>query len=115
MAAMWSVIFYTGLTVVAFYFFLLRPVLQNQRQQKKAVQQLKIGDEVVTSGGLIGEVKDVVVPVDGPTEIILELAPGVRVRALTDAIQRRLSTLEPPTNEASTAEVNPGEVSHNSA
>ena len=115
MAAMWSVIFYTGLTVVAFYFFLLRPVLQNQKQAKKAVQQLKIGDEVVTSGGLIGEVKDVVVPVDGPTEIILEIAPGVRVRALTDAIQRRLSTLEPATNEASTAEGNPGEVSHTSA
>lgn len=115
MAAMWSVIFYTGLTVVAFYFFLLRPVLQNQRQAKKAVQQLKIGDEVVTSGGLIGEVKDVVVPVDGPTEIILEIAPGVRVRALTDAIQRRLSTLEPAPTEPSTAEGNPGEVSHTSA
>jgi preprotein translocase subunit YajC len=115
MAAMWSVIFYTGLTVVAFYFFLLRPVLQNQKQQKKAVQQLKIGDEVVTTGGLIGEVKDVVVPVDGPTEIILELAPGVRVRALTDAIQRRLSTLEPAPPSPTTAEANPGEVSHTSA
>lgn len=115
MAAMWSVIFYTGLTVVAFYFFLLRPVLQNQKQQKKAVQQLQIGDEVVTTGGLIGEVKDVVAPVDGPTEIILELAPGVRVRALTDAIQRRLSTLEPASYESTTAEGHPGEVSHNSA
>ncbi|HQW51373.1 MAG TPA: preprotein translocase subunit YajC [Tepidiformaceae bacterium] len=115
MAAMWSVIFYTGLTVVAFYFFLLRPVLQNQKQQKKAVQQLQIGDEVVTTGGLIGEVKDVVAPVDGPTEIILELAPGVRVRALTDAIQRRLSTLEPASGESTTAEGHPGEVSHNSA
>ncbi|GMV86620.1 MAG: hypothetical protein AMXMBFR80_24750 [Dehalococcoidia bacterium] len=115
MAAMWSVIFYTGLTVVAFYFFLLRPVLQTQKQQKKAVQQLKIGDEVVTTGGLIGEVKDVVVPVDGPTEIILELAPGVRVRALTDAIQRRLSTLEPTPPGSAIAEANPGEVSHTSA
>jgi preprotein translocase subunit YajC len=115
MAAMWSVIFYTGLTVVAFYFFLLRPVLQNQKQQRKAVQQLKIGDEVVTTGGIIGEVKDVVVPVDGPTEIILEIAPGVRVRALTDAIQRRLSTLEPAASEPTTAEANPGEVSHTSA
>jgi preprotein translocase subunit YajC len=115
MAAMWSVIFYTGLTVVAFYFFLLRPVLQNQKQQKTAVQQLQIGDEVVTTGGLIGEVKDVVAPVDGPTEIILELAPGVRVRALTDAIQRRLSTLEPASDESTTAEGHPGEVSHNSA
>jgi preprotein translocase subunit YajC len=95
MAAMWSVIAYTGFTVIAFYFFLLRPVLQNQRDQRKARRDMQIGDEVVTTGGLIGEVKDVVTPPDGPTEIILELAPGIRVRAVTDAIARRLTTLEP--------------------
>ncbi len=95
MAVMWSVIFYTVLAVAAFYFILLQPVLKNQREQKKAVQLLQIGDEVVTTGGLIGEVKDVVTPPDGPTEIILELAPGIRVRAVTDAISRRLTTLEP--------------------
>lgn len=99
MAVMWSVIFYTVLAVAAFYFILLQPVLKNQRQQRKAVRELQIGDEVVTAGGLIGEVKDVVTPPDGPTEIILELAPGIRVRALTDAIQRRLTTLEPVANE----------------
>ncbi|OAI44476.1 hypothetical protein AYO38_02105 [bacterium SCGC AG-212-C10] len=92
---MWSVIAYTVLTVVAFYFILLQPVLKNQKEQKKAVQYLQIGDEVVTTGGLIGEVKDVVTPADGPTEIIIEIAPGVRVRAVTDAISRRLTTLEP--------------------
>ena len=95
MAAMWSVIAYTGLTVVAFYFILLQPVLKRQKEQRKAVQQLQLGDEVVTTGGLIGEVKDVVTPPDGPTEIILELAPGIRVRAVTDSIARRLTTLEP--------------------
>ena len=84
MAVMWSVIFYTVLAVAAFYFILLQPVLKNQREQRKAVQQLRIGDEVVTTGGLIGEVKDVVTPADGPTEIILELAPNIRVRAVTD-------------------------------
>ena len=94
MAVMWSVIFYTVLAVAAFYFILLQPVLKTQKQQRKAVAALKIGDEVITSGGLIAEVKDVVTPVDGPTEIILEIAPGVRVRAVTDAIQRRLTTLE---------------------
>jgi len=97
MAVMWSVIFYTVLAVAAFYFILLQPVLKNQKQQRKAVAALKIGDEVITSGGLIAEVKDVVTPVDGPTELILEIAPGVRVRAVTDAIQRRLTTLEPET------------------
>lgn len=95
MAVMWSVIFYTVLAVVAFYFILLQPVLKNQKQRRQAVQQLLIGDEVVTTGGIIAEVKDVVTPADGPTELILEIAPGVRVRAMTDSIDRRLTTLEP--------------------
>jgi preprotein translocase subunit YajC len=93
MAAMWSVIFYTVLAVAAFYFILLQPVLKQQKEQRKAVRELQVGDEVVTAGGLIAEVVDVVTPVDGPTEIILQLAPGIRVRATTSAVTRRLSTL----------------------
>lgn len=93
MAVMWSVIFYTVAAVAAFYFILLRPVLQSQKEQRKAVQMLQIGDEVVTTGGLIGEVTDVVSPVNGPTELIIEIAPGVRVRAVTEAVSRRLTTL----------------------
>ena len=95
MAVMLSVIFYTVLAVAAFYFILLQPVLKQQKQRKKAVRDLQVGDEVVTTGGIIGEVKDVITPPDGPTELILEIAPAVRVRALTDAIERRLTTLEP--------------------
>lgn len=116
MAVMWSVIFYTVLAVAAFYFILLQPVLKNQKAQRKAVRETRIGDEVVTTGGIIGEVKDVVSPVDGPTEYILEIAPGVRVRALADAISRRLSTLEPePQQAGSRSDGNPGEVSQPSA
>lgn len=95
MAAMWSVIAYTVLTVAAFYFILLQPVLKNQKEQRKAVRELRIGDEVVTTGGLIGEVTDVITPSDGPTEIIIELGPNIRVRAVPEAISRRLTTLEP--------------------
>lgn len=113
MAVMWSVIFYTVAAVAAFYFILLRPVLQSQKDQRKAVQMLQIGDEVVTTGGLIGEVKDVVTPVDGPTELILELAPGVRVRAVTEAVSRRLTTLAPA--EEQTPAPNSEEVSQPSA
>jgi preprotein translocase subunit YajC len=82
-------------------------VLQDRKAQVKAVQMLQIGDEVVTTGGIIAEVKDVVTPVDGPTELILEIAPGVQVRALTDAVQRRLTTLAPaedPTKPAPNSE-----------
>lgn len=107
MGAMWSVIFYTVLLVGAFYFILLQPVLKQQKEQRKAVRELQIGDEVVTTGGLIGEVMEVVTPVDGPTEIILEIAAGVRVRAVTDSIQRRLSTLEPEDEAADEAAAEP--------
>ena len=105
MAVMASVIFYTVAAVLAFYFILLRPVLKTQKDQKRAVRALQVGDEVVTVGGLIGEVKDIIQPRDGPTEIILEIAKGVQVRAVTDAISRRLTTLEDlpeatPTQEA---------------
>jgi preprotein translocase subunit YajC len=118
MAVMWSVIFYTVLAVVAFYFILLQPVLKNQKEQRKAVQTMQIGDEVVTTGGIIGEVVDVITPADGPTEIILEIAPNVRVRALTDAISRRLTTLETvtaPEEAPRPQDSTPGEVSHTSA
>jgi preprotein translocase subunit YajC len=108
MAVMWSVIFYTVAAVIAFYFILLRPVLKQQRAQRSAVRALQVGDEVVTVGGIIGEVKEIIQPADGPTEIVLEIAQGVRVRAVTDAISRRLTTLEDvpedaPLEEASQA------------
>ena len=109
MAVMLSVIFYTVLAVAAFYFILLQPVLKQQRQRKRAVRELRIGDEVVTTGGIIGEVKDVLAPPDGPTELLIEIAPGIRVRALTEAIERRLTTLEPAPGEAPPAALAAGE------
>ncbi len=93
MTAMWSVIFYTVLAVAAFYFILLQPVLKSQREQRKAVKALQIGDEIVTTGGLIAEVIDVVTPPDSQTYLVLEIAPGVRIRSVPDAVSRRLSTL----------------------
>ncbi|HKS91617.1 MAG TPA: preprotein translocase subunit YajC [Tepidiformaceae bacterium] len=122
MAVMWSVIFYTGLAVAAFYFILLQPVLKKNKERSKAVQSLQIGDEVVTTGGIIGEVLDVVTPPDGPTEIILQIAPDVKIRALTEAIDRRLTTLEPEEDKPEVPEANsqtdpatPTEVSRTSA
>ncbi len=115
MAVMWSVIFYTVAAVAAFYFILLRPVLKQQRSQRDAVRALQIGDEVVTTGGLIGEVIDIVQPVDAPTEIILELGPGMRVRAVTDAIQRRLTTLEDLDERPGPAGTTPEEATRQSA
>lgn len=39
-----------------FYFLLIRPQRQQQKRHQERLGQLKKGDEVVTSGGIIGEV-----------------------------------------------------------
>jgi preprotein translocase subunit YajC len=101
MGVMFSIIFYTVLAVVAFYFILLQPVLKQQRNRKRAMSAMQIGDEIVTTGGIIGEVKEVLTPPEGNTEILLEIAPNVQIRATLDAVERRLTTLEPIEKNAS--------------
>ena len=95
MGVMFSIIFYTVLAVVAFYFILLQPVLKQQRNRKRALSAMQIGDEIVTTGGIIGEVKEVLTSAEGNTENLLEIAPTVQIRATLDAVERRLTTLEP--------------------
>jgi preprotein translocase subunit YajC len=45
-----------GLIFAIIYFLLLRPRVKQEKQLRERVAQLRKGDEVVTSGGLIGEV-----------------------------------------------------------
>ncbi len=44
------------LMVVVFYFLLIRPQQKRQREVQKLIENLKKGDRVVTSGGMIGTV-----------------------------------------------------------
>jgi preprotein translocase subunit YajC len=43
----------------AFYFLLIRPQQKRQKQHTELVNALSTGDEVVTSGGILGEITDV--------------------------------------------------------
>ena len=74
----------------AFYLMLLRPVLQQQRRQRRDIVNLHIGDRVLTQGDFIATVREIRIPEEGPTEIILDLGNGVLVTALATAINRRL-------------------------
>ena len=47
------------LIVAVFYFLLIRPQQKRQRQLQETVAALKIGDRVVTTGGVIGIIKSV--------------------------------------------------------
>ena len=58
-----------------FYFMLIRPQQKRAREHQALISKLAAGDEVVTSGGLLGRVADV-----GDTFVTLEIADGVRVK-----------------------------------
>lgn len=44
---------------VLFYFMIIRPQMKAQKEQKAMIEALKKGDEVVTSGGIVGKVSKV--------------------------------------------------------
>jgi preprotein translocase subunit YajC len=61
--------------IALFYFMLIRPQQKRAKEHQALVSKLASGDEVVTTGGLLGRVTDV-----GDTFITLEIADGVRVK-----------------------------------
>ena len=69
------------LIFVIFYFIILRPQQRQVRRHQDFVNNLKIGDRVVTSGGMHGEVKGLT-----DTTITLEIADKVRVKVTRSAI-----------------------------
>lgn len=66
-----------------FYFILIRPQQQKQKQLKASLSAMKRGDRVVTSGGILGIVQKTK---DGSDEIEVEIAPNVRVTVLRSTI-----------------------------
>ena len=72
--------------VAAFYFILLRPVLNQQRSRRTSIASLEVGDEVLTSAGFYAVIDEINTVEDGPMEIVFELAEDVFVRGTPDAI-----------------------------
>ena len=74
------------LIFVIFYFFLIRPQQKKVREHREMVKNLKRGDEVITSGGIIGKVDRVF----EDDRIELQIADGVRVQIIRNTIQGHL-------------------------
>ena len=63
------------LVFVIFYFMVLRPQAKRYKEHMTLLQNLKRGDYVVTSGGLVGQITHV-----AETIVTLEVASGVEVK-----------------------------------
>ena len=78
------------LIFVIFYFFLIRPQQKRVKDHKTMVESLKRGDEVITSGGIIGTVDRVME--DDRIEVIL--ADNVKVQIIKTTITSLLKKEE---------------------
>tara|TARA_B100001996_G_scaffold352373_1_gene313022 strand:+ start:15 stop:296 length:282 start_codon:yes stop_codon:yes gene_type:complete len=74
------------LIFVIFYFFLIRPQQKRVKEHKLMTQNLKRGDEVITSGGIIGTVDRVL----EDDRIELSISDGVKVQVIKNTIQGHL-------------------------
>ncbi len=72
------------LMVAIFYFLLIRPQQRRVRQQRQLVESLKVGDEVITIGGMFGTILDM----DDET-ITLDAGAGTRLKYLRQAVARK--------------------------
>ena len=80
------------LIFVIFYFFLIRPQQKKVKEHKLMVEDLKRGDKVVTSGGIVGTIERVV---DNDKVEVL-ISENVKVEIIkSTGIQALVSNTEP--------------------
>ena len=63
------------LIFVVFYFLLIRPQSKRAKEHKAMVAAMGVGDEVVTSGGILGRITEA-----GEQFVTVEIASGVQVK-----------------------------------
>jgi preprotein translocase subunit YajC len=69
------------LMFVVLYFIMIRPQMKRQKEHKAMIEAIAKGDEVVTSGGVLGKVSKL-----GDTYIHLEVANGVELQVQRSSV-----------------------------
>ena len=77
--------------IIAFYLIVLRPQQQDQKRQRQDIKNLQVGDEVLTTSGFLGTVKEVYVPQSGPVQVVIDFGNGVIMNALATSIAQRVA------------------------
>ena len=68
--------------VILFYFFLIRPQSKRAKEHRKMVSELQKGEEVITSGGILGKIVEL-----KDDFIVLEIAKDVNLTVQRSAVQ----------------------------
>jgi len=73
------------LMFVLLYFLLIRPQMKRAKEHRQMLEALQKGDEVVTSGGVVGRITRI-----GEAYVSLEIAPNTEVHVQKAAVQTLL-------------------------
>jgi preprotein translocase subunit YajC len=83
------IVVYLLILVAAFFLLVVRPQRRQMATHRALVSTLAPGDEIVTSGGILGTIRDL----DEET-VNLEVAPAVVIRVARGAIARRVVAVD---------------------
>lgn len=70
------------LIFVVMYFLIIRPQRANMKRREELLKNIRRGDQVVTGGGILGKVTKVV----DDSELEVEIADGIKIRALRSGV-----------------------------
>ncbi|WP_457641394.1 preprotein translocase subunit YajC [Persephonella sp.] len=90
MGGLISAIIWMFLLIAIFYFLLYRPQQQQRKKHEEFLKNLKKGEKVITSGGLIGEIKSI-----EEKTVSLKIAEGTIIKVLKTAIASYYQEEEP--------------------
>ena len=76
-----TLILYFAVLAVAFYFLIIRPQQQRQKQARELQAKLKPGDRVLTASGIFGTLRSI-----DQDKARVSIAEGVEIEILTAAV-----------------------------
>ncbi len=81
----WTGLLPIALMFVLLYFMLIRPQMKRAKEHKSMTESLQKGDEVVTSGGVLGKITRM-----SEAYISIEIAPQIEINVQRSAVQTLL-------------------------
>ncbi len=77
----WTWIVFLVVIFAAFYFLLIRPQSRRQKEHQKLIEDLKQGDEVITTGGIYGKIESV-----SDDSLVIKVESGATMRVAKQSI-----------------------------
>ena len=70
-----------GLIFVVMYFFMIRPQIKKQKAENKYRSALKMGDKIITIGGIHGKIIEL-----AKNSVVIEVHGGSKIKVLKSAV-----------------------------